>query len=346
MMAQCSASEEGCQGPTPFRISTITATGSVNTEIDLDVFYDNLTVVRNDEVDVSGIIYAEYGRKKLETVFKGVSKKTRNSTKKTTSKHPAVVNYGLLGAASVLSTSSTKRFDNQVTIVYRLVDVAVKTPKNSLNIKIFKNGNIQITGIKYIEQGHHMIDIIIDILRGMHAQGLTNIVLDESKLKNVDYTIRLINSDFKIGFPVKRENLYKVFIHNYEHDCCFEPCIYPGVKIRYFYNENNFRQDGVCHCSSPCEVGKGCGRGDGHCKKITIAVFQSGCVIITGAQSHDQINEAYAFIVRVLLDHQAIIEKQLQHMNATPESSDSVLVAKKHMINKKSIVYPDWWQHS
>jgi TATA-box binding protein (TBP) (component of TFIID and TFIIIB) len=312
---------------TPYRISTITATGSVNTEIDLDIFYDNIRILTSDQVDTCGIIYAEYGKKKLETVFKGESKKTR-STKRSSQKTDA--------------NGQTKRFDNQVTIVYRLIDPEINTTKNALNIKIFKNGNIQITGVKYIDQGRKMIDIIITMIRDMYANGMTTIVLDYNKIQNVDYTIRLINSDFKVGFPVKRELLYKVFVRNYVHDCCFEPCIYPGVKIRYFYNDMNFRQDGLCHCSSTCEIGKGCGHGDSQCKKITIAVFQSGCIIITGAQSHDQIHEAYDFISKIMIRHQQEIEKKIFPLPDQEEKQE--VKTKKHLINKKNIIYPSWWK--
>ena len=319
---------EGITSPTPYRISTITATGSVNTEIDLDVFYDNIRILSADDIEMCGIIYAEYGKKKLETVFKGECKKTRQTKRSTQGGRGGV---------------QTKRFDNQVTIVYKLLDAAVMTTKNALNIKIFKNGNIQITGIKYIDQGRKMIDIIIDMIRGMYKNGLTNVVLDHDKLKNVDYTIRLINSDFKVGFAVKRELLYKVFVKHYVHDCCFEPCIYPGVKIRYFYNETNFRQDGLCHCSSTCEVGKGSGKGDTHCKKITIAVFQSGCIIITGAQSHEQINEAYDFISKAMLRHRSDIEKKTLPL-PQEDGGKNRGESKKHLINKKCIIYPSWWK--
>ena len=37
-----------------------------------------------------------------------------------------------------------------------------------------------------------------------------------------------------------------------------------------------------------------------YCKKITISIFQSGNIIITGARSLEQINDAYSFINKVL----------------------------------------------
>ena len=44
---------------------------------------------------------------------------------------------------------------------------------------------------------------------------------------------------------------------------------------------------------------KGC---NGDCKKITIAVFNSGKIIITGGCNYDQCFEAHEFIKKILLE--------------------------------------------
>lgn len=300
--------------PSKYRISTITATGSVNTEINLDIFYDALTICDNDQD--AGVVYVEYGKKKSDTVYKGFTKKFLVNKRKI--------------------TSTTKRFDNQVTIVYRRNEcINGRDFQSLLNIKVFKNGNVQITGIKYIEQGSHMVDTIIGILNKVYEYN-PNIIKSYESMKNENYRVRLINSDFRIGFPIKRELLYKVFTANFENDCSFEPCIYPGVKIQYFSNKLNGIEDGLCHCRKHCIVGKGNGKEDGSCKKITIAVFQSGCVIITGAQSHEQINEAHTFITSVLTDFRNEVEKKLI-VAEEPAAPKKVI-----MINKKNIVFPNF----
>lgn len=293
-----------------YRISTITATGSVNTDIDLDLFYDKLDICSDGE---EGVTYVEYGKKRAETMYKGFNKKFLVNKRKV--------------------STTTKRFENQVTIVFRKKEA---TFDSLLNIKVFRNGNVQITGIKYIQQGHDMISKIVDILKTSYTSEC-KVVGSIDDLKNTNYNICLINSDFRIGFSIKRELLYKVYCSNYDNDCSYEPCIYPGVKIQYFYNSINPHKDGSCHCANSCIIGKGCGSKDGQCKKITIAVFQSGCVIITGAQNHDQINETYKFICSVLHKHRSCIEK------ANVVLDDDVPVKppnKVVMINRKNIIYP------
>ena len=48
---------------------------------------------------------------------------------------------------------------------------------------------------------------------------------------------------------------------------------------------------------------------NGNCKQITISIFQSGSVIITGARSMEQINSAYKFINNVFKTHFDSIKK-------------------------------------
>ena len=68
------------------------------------------------------------------------------------------------------------------------------------------------------------------------------------------------------------------------------------------------------------------------CKKITIAIFQSGCVIITGAQSLLQINEAYAWINEIIFSNKDSVEKKV-----VPLPTPSQVQKKKMLIPKSQI---------
>jgi hypothetical protein len=62
----------------------------------------------------------------------------------------------------------------------------------------------------------------------------------------------------------------------------------------------------VCVCKAPC-TGRGLGGGDGDCRKVTVAIFQSGCVIITGARSHAQVDDTYSFLRRLSEEHREAV---------------------------------------
>ena len=276
--------------PQPYKISTITATGGISSNINLQTLYDKIELVdfNNDE---EGFVYIEYGQKKCESVCRGYHKKLDITRRK---------------------KKDCKRFDNQATVILKKRDQCV-------NMKVFKNGNIQMTGLKYIDQGKEAIDKLINVIKTISLKD-PSVVDHDSTIEQKEYKIRLINSDFRVGFEVKRDKLCKVIQMEYNVFCSFEPCIYPGVKVQYNWNKNHQCSDGVCRCIAPCN-GKGTGCGDGNCKKITIAVFQSGCIIITGAQTHEQINDAYSFICNIVKNHLTTLYKRpLNPLNETKNS--------------------------
>lgn len=299
---------------TKYRISTITVTGAVNTELDLDKFFDYVEeIIREKGVNKTpdhqfGIVYAEFGKRRSTTYYNGFSKKFLAQRQK---------------------EHVNKRFDNQLTIVFKYNEDSI------MNIKVFKNGNIQITGVKAIADGEKMIDTLVNYLKSRHD--VDNIAKNYAALQTVNYKVALINSDFKVDFEIKRDKLYSTIVNHYDNKCSFEPCIYPGVKIQYFWNSCNTHKDGVCRCHEDCYIGKGDGKGDGNCKKITIAVFQSGCIIITGAQNTEQIDDAYKFICGVFESHLDVIKKVPLPVSVV---APKVEPKNKVILKKSLIIYP------
>jgi TATA-box binding protein (TBP) (component of TFIID and TFIIIB) len=261
--------------------------------------------VHKTEDHVYGFVYGEFGKRRTTTYYTGFSKKFIAQRKK----EPV-----------------SKRFDNQLTIIYKYNQETI------MNIKVFKNGNIQITGVKSIDDGRKMIDTLVSYLKQR-----PEIAKDPDMLKTVNYKVALINSDFKVDFEIKRDKLYSTIINQYENKCSFEPCIYPGVKIQYFWNNRNHQKNGVCGCQEDCYIGKGNGDGEGNCKKITIAVFQSGCIIITGAQTTEQIDDAYKYICCVFQDNIDTIKKATLPTNVPPQK---VQQKNKVVLKKSLIIYP------
>ena len=270
--------------PTPYKVSTITATASLTcSQVDSLELYHSVVIEPN--TDNNGVVFIEYGVKKGTLHHKGFHKKllvTRRRKKE------------------------TKRFDNQVTILIRIINKEENQPNvpELTNMKIFRNGNIQMTGLKTVEQGQRAMDFIVSHIKDSSY----SIVEDKDVVKIQNYDIRLINSDFCIGFHIKRDKLYKIMQDKYHTFCTYEPCIYPGVKIQYNFNKQDSNNDGMCRCKCKC-TGKGTSEGEGQCKKITIAVFQSGCIIITGARSYEQVDIAYNYICTIIKKHSDEIKK-------------------------------------
>ena len=127
------------------------------------------------------------------------------------------------------------------------------------NIKIFKNGNIQLTGIKYTKDTEYIAYHIIDKIKYIYNNIDKNIDKKNNEdfinsLQYSNFKIRMINSDFKTytddklknKFIIRRKELHNILISNkYDNKSSFQPGIYQGVKLEYYYNKNN---DGKCIC--------------------------------------------------------------------------------------------------
>lgn len=213
-----------------------------------------------------------------------------------------------------------KVFYNQITIILQFL------PGIKINVKIFNNGAASITGIKDKEYAIKALEKLCNIF--------TNILNITYKLK--DFNIVLINSDYHIGYEIKRDDLHKTLINKYKIFSSYEPCIYPGVNSKFFWNmdykDNEYT--GRCYCTKSCD-GKGTGIGNGQCKKITISTFQSGSVIITGARNIEQINDSYNFINKIFNKYYNTFKK----VNAPFLELDDSIVPNKISKKMTNIIY-------
>lgn len=274
-----SAATEESNIPTTYRVSTITCNGSIGCNINLEMLFKHTMLTDNGEV--GGFVWIEFGMNK---------------------------NRGVYPKKRKMASSERKSFDNQVTLIYKLMD------KYAPNIKVFRNGNIQMTGIRCPEDGTLMIQKVADEVKRI-AVDVTAEIANVNNISPGDFKIRMINSDFSFNFRIRRKDLHMLLISSkYNTISSFQPGTYPGVKIQYFWNDSSRNKCGHCECTRPCH-----GRGensivgsqpfDGQCKKVTISVFESGKILITGATSYTQIDEAYAYIVKVIQDNMDRIKK-------------------------------------
>jgi TATA-box binding protein (TBP) (component of TFIID and TFIIIB) len=247
--------DQCCLNPR-LRISTMTFISHIDSIINLQDVYDRTDI--NESIS-----YLEYADNEPKgTKKKKVKKRKRDDHKK------------------------RKFFYNQVTMHIVLDKI--------INVKIFNNGGVQMTGLKHYEQTEKILKL------------LTDLFFEKELIQSKEITskkIVLINSDFDIGFKIDREKLHRL-VSDKEYYSSFEPIIYPGVNIKYYFNEKNPIQNGICQCCSICD-GKGL---NDNCKKITIAVFKSGKIIITGGQCIQHINTAYEFINTIIHDNKKVLE--------------------------------------
>ena len=270
---------------TPYRVSTITCNGSINNldSVDLCGLYENISTI-------------DIGSNKIGFVY--ISDKDGNNFKGINPKKPKKKDTSGL---------KKKKFDNAISGYFQ-------TRKDYFpSIKIFRNGTIQMTGLKTIEDGKKLNKQVFKILNDIiinNPKKITDLDISKTKLSSGEFRVRLINSDFSIPYNIRRKDLHHLLISDeYKNTSSFQPGTYPGVKLQYFWNPVNENINGRCNCNMKC-FGKGDGSGDGKCKKITVSIFESGKILITGAINFVQIDEAYNYISNVLKKHQNSLEKR------------------------------------
>ena len=182
---------------------------------------------------------------------------------------------------------SNKIFYNQITILMKPMN---NPERNYINIKVFKNGSLHMTGFKDMDDFNNVSNTLVhvlirgrDIVKNNHTKHIP-FVLSPDKVAVSDTKIRLINSNFKINYRIDRKKLARLLKKNHNKntkdkeigyvECKYEPTGgHSCVNIKYQYDATS---------------------------KPSIFVFQTGAIIITGAKTLDHIVKSYEWIHKIL----------------------------------------------
>lgn len=180
------------------------------------------------------------------------------------------------------------------------------------NAKLFNNGKIQLTGIPHPDLGTTAVQIIADMIKSIPDCKETNqkIVFDKKHVKLKYYKTVMINTCYDMKISIDRDVTSQILSERFNFSTVWEGDGYPGVRVLYYYNKDTVgtENEGRCICSlnddektaEKCD-GKGTGDGKYDCRKISIAVFQSGKVIIAGGcKNADPIFSVYNTFNKVI----------------------------------------------
>ena len=197
--------------------------------------------------------------------------------------------------STIQKKKKKKSFYNQATF-----QIKTKTDK-IINVKLFINGSIQMTGVKSIEGTVEALRKLFDEMKQrrflVEVQGGQKKLVNKPFVKDISkvsleqlskYKIAMINSNYNIDFHIDREKLYNLMLLD-GLDCTYDPIIHASVNIKFQHPT----------------------------KPISIFVFEGGAIIITGARTCDQIRQAYDFINKYLLTKYHQIVKNEGYCNST-----------------------------
>lgn len=183
-----------------------------------------------------------------------------------------------------------KKFFNQISIKVIVPD---KEKDRPVNIKLFDNGSVQMTGCVTIKDSFDAIYNCIKILNNCRAiveKGKIKevpFVASKLKIENIDsYKIGLINSKFTVPFHINRTKLHELMLLD-EIDATYDRNVHASVIVKYEMDS----------------------------EEVTTMVFEKGPVIITGAKCCQHVQTAYNSINKYLLNNYSMISTRTKLSN-------------------------------
>ena len=299
------AVEESSLQPTKLYISTKSLITHLNVPIDLSIFW-NIPILPYSSFG-TGIIKKQIKLKftSAEEVLEMQSKLQReiyydeqiishidNPSGRIKFKGERKISVGL-STKDIMSrkTKQKKAFDNCFVLLFRL---KIENTFKEFHVKIFNTGEIEIPGILHKEIFEELLKEII--------QNLQPFIKEKLECINPLGEIVLINSNFNCGFCINRDALFHILKNKYNIQTIYDPCSYPGVQCKFYYNTEVDVQTG-------CKTDVLYNKKDKTCKikNITFVVFRTGSVIIVGRCDEPVIQTIYQFISSLLLREYATI---------------------------------------
>jgi TATA-box binding protein (TBP) (component of TFIID and TFIIIB) len=306
--------------PSELKFVTTTGLAIIDTSVDFKYLYKHFVPPENVVKSISPIDSKPYYNK--EVINKVVGCKTGNFPVK-----------------GYFKKDEVGDFYNCATLQIVLGD------RKCANVKLFNNGKMQLTGIPHPDFGTLAVKIICDLIRSIpdNKDDGSKIVFDKKRVTIKEYNTVMINTCYDLGIHIDRDITSNILNNRYNFHTVWEGDGYPGVRILYYYNSSTVGTDneGRCICSTNSNTsnctGKGSGNGINDCRKISIALFQSGKVIIAGGCKHtDPIFSVYKLF-------NSIIGEIIHEIRKIDNSSDKKTLKKKKeiFINKSSILNID-----
>ena len=134
------------------------------------------------------------------------------------------------------------------------------------HIKVFNTGKLEIPGVQSDGMFNIVLKYIIDILQPFYSSELTY-------FEHVDNV--LINSNFNCGFYINRHTLCDILRSKYNIQAMFDPCSYPGIQCKFYYNHDVDIQTGMQITTENKEKYT-------NITGVSFMIFRTGSVLIVG----------------------------------------------------------------
>ena len=185
------------------------------------------------------------------------------------------------------------------------------------HVKVFNTGKLEIPGI----QSEKNFDIILKLV----IETLQPYVEDTLNYKENSNETVLINSNFNCGFYINRETLYEILKFKYNIQAIYDPCSYPGIQCKFYYNPDIGLQNG-------CQISEENKNLYTNISEVSFMIFRTGSVLIVGKCDENVLMVIYEFLKIILINEYTNICQQNITINNTN------LKDKKKKVRRKNII--------
>ena len=204
-------------------------------------------------------------------------------------------------------------FYNCFVIILRM---KINNTFKEFHVKVFNTGKLEIPGIQCEDVFCLVMQQVLDTLQPYVEEKL---VYKDNSNETV-----LINSNFNCGFYINREMLYDILKSKYNIQAIYDPCSYPGIQCKFYYNPDIGIQSG----SQITEENKNIYK---NIKEVSFMIFRTGSVLIVGRCDENVLMIIYEFLKVILINEYKNIFQN--HVKISDDNKN-----KKKKIRKKNIL--------
>ena len=202
------------------------------------------------------------------------------------------------------TTSNTKKKSKKRKNFYFQTTLIIRNGENSINVKLFRNGTIQITGSKNISFVFWAIYKLFNIFYNEKESTYAKPFFNCSLSNILSFNIYMINSTFSLGFDINKDKAY-IVINNYFKEkkdenfisCEYDPLRHSGIQIKY-KTENS---------------------------ELTLILFETGKIIMSGSVVYNDIISVYKTVMYCLLTNYDNIKKVKYCLNGNQINVDNLI---------------------
>ena len=222
-----------------------------------------------------------------------------------------------LSKKDIMSYRNKKKsaFYNCFVLIIRLkIDELFK----EFHVKVFNTGKLEIPGIQKEEDFQKILNYIIFVLKPIVKNITESLDFKEGTTETV-----LINSNFNCGYYVNRELFYDILRYKYNIQAIYDPCSYPGIQCKFYFNHDIPIQSGSQISEQNKELYK-------NVSEVSFMVFRTGSVLIVGKCDETILLKIYEFLKNIFYEEYNEIGENL---NTTYTNKNEEM--KKKKIRKK-----------